>query len=321
MPDHGRGTRIRAGIAGLGQVGLLFDDDPLRSGIWTHFAAFETVESFDLVAVADPDSARVARALERRPGLRGYPSLEAMMSAEQLDVVSLCTPTHLHPGQILEAAGSVRAIICEKPLGSGDLDQCRRSVDACAASGTILAVNYHRRVAGVMRQAVQLTQGGALGTVHHATVTYAGPLDAMGSHAVDTVQCLVGALHLEHVVRGDGDRYDALLQSGHGVNVVVHATGPREDFVFEVDLFGSEGRLQVLDDAARLRMHRFEPSLRYGGYRELVEVPTPPAQALERFLPLFEEVAAALRGDRVSPSSDGWSALQTQATLEAIRNA
>jgi predicted dehydrogenase len=44
----------------------------------------------------------------------------------------------------------------------------------------------------------------------------------------------------------------------------------RANHVFELDIFGSAGRLRVSGDGAAMELCRFEESPRYSGYRELV---------------------------------------------------
>ena len=137
--------RLRAAIVGLGQVGMLFDDDPSRDRTWTHFSAYERLsDRFELVAVCDPDPARRATAADRRPAVCAFAALDEMLDSEPFDVISICTPIPLHARQVEACAPHARAIVCEKPL-SADVPAAESAVGACAASGTLLAVNYYKR--------------------------------------------------------------------------------------------------------------------------------------------------------------------------------
>jgi predicted dehydrogenase len=310
--------RYRAAIVGLGRAGLLFDEDEKRQGVWTHFTAYERLEDrFELVAVCDIDERRRALASARRPSVRPFDSLTELLAAVPLDVVSLCTPIELHSGQVVECAGRVRAIVCEKPLSS-DLESGERATAACAYAGTALAVNYYKRFAGPVQEAARLLAAGTIGAVRGASALYSGPLDAVGSHAIDLLQFLVGPLRIEHVVRV-GDRETAVGTFGSEGMATVATTGPRHDLVFELDLIGSEGRLRILDNCDRLELFRFAESAHYDGYRELTAQTAIESPAAEAFLPLFLEVAALLDGTRARLTSDGASALQTQLALDRIR--
>lgn len=312
-------TRRRAAIVGLGRVGLLFDDDEKRSGVWTHFSAYERLERrYELVAVCDPDAERRDRALARRPSLGAYATLDELLDAEDVDVLSLCTPDGLHAGQIEAAAGRVRAIVCEKPL-STDLASAVRAVDACAEAGTVLAVNYYKRFEPTVQTAARLVREGELGAVTLATALYAGPLDAVGSHALDLLTFLLGPLAVADVVTGAGGA-TALLASEDGAAAVLAATGSREQLVFEVDVLASAGRIRILDNCAGIQVMSFEPSPRYGGYRELAMRSAETGVEALPFVELFSELADVLDGADRRLTSDGATALVTQEALEGIRS-
>lgn len=310
---------LRSAIVGLGQVGMLFDDDPRRRRIWTHFSAYERLaDRFDLVAVCEPDAERLERAAARRPELRTYRTLDELLDAEALDVLSLCTPLELHADQVSAAAGRVRAVICEKPLGA-DLSSSERAVEACKASSTLLAVNFYKRFEPAVQTAAQLIRSREIGTVRSATALYTGPLDAVGSHAIDLLQFLVGPLELVDATVGPTGASALLGFGDRGVAVLLSA-GPREDLLFEVDIVGSEGRLRILDNCARLEVAHFEESSRYGGYRELARATAAGVDDEgEPFLLLFAELADALDGlGEAGLTSSGASALGTQSILDEM---
>jgi predicted dehydrogenase len=306
-------VRHRAAIVGLGRVGMRFDDDPKRTRVWTHLTAYERLaDRFDLVAVCDPDDGRRAAAVTRSPDVRDYATLGELLDSESLDVVSVCTPIALHAEQIETCAPKVRAIVCEKPLSTG-LASAERASAACSEAGTLLIVNYYKRFETAVEAARRLVSDGTLGDVRAAAALYSGPLDAVGSHAIDLLHFLLGPLEVAAAKGGN-----ALLRFGDcGVATLVQ-TGPREDLVFEVDVLGSGGRARVLDNCSRIEVSRFAPSPRYDGYRELEPSAKRNVGESEPFLRLFREVADALDGRPARLSSDGASALGTQRILDAI---
>lgn len=304
--------RYRAAIVGLGQVGMQFDRDPKRTGVWTHFRAYEHLDNlYDLSAVCDPDKARLLSAVERKPGLRAYTDLDEMLEKETPDVVSLCTPPELHVGQIMKCSGRVKGILSEKPLGGG-AEEATSAVEACAQSGTLLLVNYYKRFDGAVPQFRRLVEAGRIGQVRHVTGYYSGPLEAVGSHLVDLCLYLFGPMKLERMADSASS---GLFRLENGGTVALMATGRREDLVFEVDAIGSEGRLRLLDNCARVEAWAFQASRRYDNYRELHLEPSEGGMVSERFLPLFEEMHAGLDGSRTVFTSDGRSALASQRLL------
>jgi predicted dehydrogenase len=311
-------SRYRAAIVGLGQVGLLFDRDEKRRGVWTHFSAYQRLpDRYDLVAVCDIDAERCAQAVERRPEIRTFASLDNLLESEEVDVLSICTPNDVHADHVEAAAGRVRAIICEKPLGDS-YSSGAAAVDAAARMGTLLAVNYYKRFEPAVQQAARAIEVGAIGDIRTALALYTGPLDAVGSHAADLLCFLLGPLSVSDVVPGVSGP-TALLRSHGGAVAVLADAGLRTDLIFEVDVIGSEGRIRILDNCAHIDVQRFAASSRYGGYRELVRDSSETIEALP-FVSLFSELADVLDGSKSRPTSDGATALVTQEVLEEVRS-
>lgn len=308
----------RAAIVGLGQVGLLFDQDLRRSGVWTHFTAYERLAGhFDLVAVCDPDPARTSLARERRPSIRVYEDMGKMLDREKLDIVSLCTPPAQHASQIQRCAGRVRAVICEKPL-SLVLEDAECAVSACEAAGTWLAVNYYKRFAGRIPTARRALIERRVGQVKIVNAIYCGPLDAVGSHMLDLLRFLLGEIKPLGWPALEGDRWSLSFRSVDGALVQLQNAGPREEFIFECDILGDAGRLRLLNNGSDLELYRYQDSPNYSGYRELQPEALPDEPLAERFLPIFLETAEVLAGQRQKLTSDGANALQTQRLIDAV---
>ncbi|HMA36703.1 MAG TPA: Gfo/Idh/MocA family oxidoreductase [Chloroflexia bacterium] len=116
---------MRVGIIGAGFMGT------------THAAAWaETAAT--LVGVADSD-ADAAAGLATRYHARGYPSLQAILA--EVDVVDICTPTHLHYEMVLAAAAAGRQVICEKPLAR-TVAQGQAMIAACRQAGVRLLIAH-----------------------------------------------------------------------------------------------------------------------------------------------------------------------------------
>jgi predicted dehydrogenase len=308
----------RAAIVGLGQVGLLFDSDARRSGVWTHFTAYERMAlHFDLVSACDPDKSRQALAKQRRPTLNCYDSLEELLNGQEVDIVSLCTPPQLHAEQIAQCAGRVKAIICEKPL-SANSQSARPALEACRKAGTLLVVNYYKRFDELVPSVKELIAHGRIGRVKLVNAFFCGPLDAVGSHMVDLLRFFFGELQVEGQVSRACERYSIRLRTECDTLVHLHNVGPREEFVFEMDAIGDEGRIRLLNNCSDCEFLRYRESDRYSGYRELYPATFKLSEKMERFLPLFLETVEALRGKRQTLTSDGENALRTQLLIGSI---
>ena len=116
---------MRVGIAGAGFMGR------------THAAAWAETEARIVGITAEtPDQ---ARDLADQCGARAYPTLEAMLA--DVEVLDVCTPTHLHEEMVLQAAEAGKHVICEKPLAR-TMDQCRAMIAACQKAGVKLLVAH-----------------------------------------------------------------------------------------------------------------------------------------------------------------------------------
>ena len=68
-----------------------------------------------------------------------YSSLDEMLP--DVDVVDICSPTHLHYEMILKAAAAGKHVVCEKPLAR-TTHQAQEVVDACQKAGVQLLVAH-----------------------------------------------------------------------------------------------------------------------------------------------------------------------------------
>jgi predicted dehydrogenase len=318
MNKHAKG-KYRAAIVGLGQVGLLFDLDSKRKGVWTHFSAYETLnDKYDLVAVCDINTHNCILASERKPSLRVYSDIAGMMSSEKLDVVSICTPPEYHSGQISFLSNKTKAIICEKPLDS-NLDGCQNSLNLCNQHKTIVAVNYYKRFEGCIPQVKKILDDRVIGDITTATTYYSGPLDAVGSHAINLLQFLFGSIDFVYGVRCNGEIYNITFKTKENAIVNLVSTGGRESLVFETDIIGVKGRIRVLDNNDSFELYKFEESKRYSGYEELNTIDIKMDIHNERFLPMFEDVYKDLEGGGSNGYLSGINALDTQIMLDVIK--
>ena len=80
-----------------------------------HIEAISRVDGLELVSVAD-ESADRAKSVAAPLGIPWFTSYEKMLADVESDVVSICTPSGLHPVQGVLAANSGRHVVTEKPM-------------------------------------------------------------------------------------------------------------------------------------------------------------------------------------------------------------
>ena len=77
---HTSSEKLKVAIVGLGQIGLLFDEEPKRQElgeIWTHVSAYLKLgELYEIVAAVDTDPSKFSLIKKRIPKVKCYLSIE-----------------------------------------------------------------------------------------------------------------------------------------------------------------------------------------------------------------------------------------------------
>jgi predicted dehydrogenase len=124
---------------------------PLRVGIigvgWgshVQVPGFRAAKGFEPVALC----ARTPERLERVAGKLGIEETstdwQTFVTRDDLDVISVATPTVLHRDMVLAALAAGKPVLCEKPL-AGDLESARQIVAAAAAANVPTACCFENR--------------------------------------------------------------------------------------------------------------------------------------------------------------------------------
>ncbi|MFO1476029.1 MAG: Gfo/Idh/MocA family oxidoreductase [Verrucomicrobiota bacterium] len=117
---------INVAVAGLGFMGA------------THLRVWRRLRNARLLAVCDPSRAPVNGVLAGVQGnlgnstpvplpqsVRVYREFDELAADPEIEVIDLCTPTLLHPEQVLAALEAGKHVLCEKPLAR-DAAEARR---------------------------------------------------------------------------------------------------------------------------------------------------------------------------------------------------
>ncbi len=150
--------QIRAGIAGAGFIGAVH-------GRSARLAGARVVG----VAASSPESARSAAG--RIGAERAFESAEGLAESDEIDVVHVCTPNHLHVSLTQAALDAGKHVICEKPLAL-DVPSARSLVDDAAASGLQAAVPFVYRYYPMVREARERVRRGSTGPLRLLHGTY-----------------------------------------------------------------------------------------------------------------------------------------------------
>jgi predicted dehydrogenase len=189
-------TDLRAGVVGTGFIGAVHVEALRRLGV-------------EVVGVVGSSPERAAaKGLAPVSG-----SYEQLLADDDVDVVHLTTPNHLHHAQVKQALAAGKHVVCEKPLALHS-EQSAELVQLAAESGVVHCTNFNIRFYPQVQQARALAAQGALGTIWNVHGGYlqdwlllptdwnwrlepekGGELRAVadiGSHWLDLVQFVTG---------------------------------------------------------------------------------------------------------------------------------
>ena len=141
-------NKTRIAVVGAGAIGLAHVDVARQS------------PSCTLSAIVDP--APAAADIAANAGVPRYPSLAALMAADQPDGVILATPNPLHVPQALECIAAGLAVLLEKPMAT-TLAEAERLVKAADAATARLLIGHHRAHSPIMAKARAVVDSGVLG--------------------------------------------------------------------------------------------------------------------------------------------------------------
>ncbi|GGJ00476.1 oxidoreductase [Alicyclobacillus cellulosilyticus] len=124
----------------------------------THVEQIRAIDGARVVAVVDVDEAR-ARALGERAGAPWYTDYREVLRRDDVDIVTICTPSGTHGEIAIAAARAGKHVIVEKPLDV-TLNKARQVVEVCRSEGVKLCViSQHRFDDATIRVREWLAQG------------------------------------------------------------------------------------------------------------------------------------------------------------------
>ncbi len=144
---------IKIGLVGCGRI----------SG--NHFKAIKEHESrCRLVAVCDSIEERAKKAAEEN-GCNFYKSLDKMLKEEDLDLVTICTPSGLHPGHGIKVAKAGVHVLAEKPIGI-NISEVDRLIKTCDEEDVNLFVVKQNRLNATMQALKKAIDKGRFGKIY-----------------------------------------------------------------------------------------------------------------------------------------------------------
>ena len=189
----------------------------------SHIPAYLTSPNAKIVGVADPDEKKLA-AVQRMFCVQKVFSNYTRLLEENLDAVSICTPTKTHFKIAVEAAEKGLHILCEKPISS-TLEEAEEMIRTCEKNGVKLMVGFNYRFIRTHQEAKKMIEEGRIGKPFfiHGQFASMGPYEDLertrnsfyfdpksgggvlfdsGSHLFDLLRWYFGEVKEVHAIRG-----------------------------------------------------------------------------------------------------------------------
>jgi len=125
-------------------------------------------DDFELVAVCDARAQFVKDAAETY-NVQAFTHLEDMLEQSDADIVSVCTPSGLHPAHTIQIAQSGRHVITEKPMATRWQDGVDM-VKACERAGVRLFVVKQNRLNDTLQLLKNAIDQGRFGKIYMANI-------------------------------------------------------------------------------------------------------------------------------------------------------
>ena len=235
-----------------------------------HIEAVQAVDGIDIAVVCDIDEKKGRATAEQL----SVPYVADYKQLKDVDVVSVMTPSGMHPRHVIELAESTNIpyIVCEKPI-SLTQREVYEMYDRVRRAGKVLLPVYQNRYNPLIVFLKNLIDTGALGRIHqfvcnifwnrnddyfksdwHGTKAYdGGVFYTQASHYVDMIYFLFGDIKNAYGVGGEmrnlevHDSISAICELQNGTVGALNATVSvyRSNYLTELTVIGEKGTIRL----------------------------------------------------------------------------
>ncbi len=320
---------LRAAVLGLGYAGL------------EHAKAYHANSDTELVAIATRSAQRLASVQEVVTAEVASTDYDEVLARNDLDIVSIATPDHVHAEQAVAALERGCHVFCEKPL-CVSIEEAQAIVAAANRAGTKFLTGQILRFAPYFRTLKSIYDDGDLGEAFFAEADYlhdltpflagpswrsdpAHPQDMVlggGCHPIDLLRWFFGDVKSVYAIatkKSLADQpfpYDTILlslsfETGLLGKVLV-SVGCKRPYQLNFAIYGTEGTL--VNSGLFLE--------KIAGLRDFMQMPLETPEEFPHYALEVEHLVNCIRNDE-QPLVDAREGARTVATcvagIEAIR--
>ena len=163
------GRKARIGIIGAGSWAVA-----------NHLPILQRNPNVELVGVARPGAAELAKVKEAFGFPHAYETYEELLDNVEMDGVIVASPHHLHAEQAMAALAKGSHVMVEKPMATNSAD-ARRLIAAADKAGREILVPYGWSFQPYFKKAHQLVASGRIGRIRHLSAQMATPIEDLVS--------------------------------------------------------------------------------------------------------------------------------------------
>jgi len=249
--------KLGFGIIGIGNVSTI------------HAKCIQQLEDSELIAVCSRSEQKAKKALQEY-GVSYYTNYMDLVKRDDIDVISICTPSGMHLEPAVAAAEAGKHVIVEKPIEI-TLKRADKIIEACRKTNVKLSVIFQNRFGNAVQKLRKAVQEGLLGKLilgdacvkWHRTQEYydiggwrgtlkgdgGGALINQSIHTIDLLQWIMGSVKtvygkvgtFTHTIEGE-DMGLALLTFENGaMGVIEGSTCVYPGFPERLEIHGEKG--------------------------------------------------------------------------------
>ena len=320
----------KAAIIGCGNIASKHDEEKkIKKGIFTHAGAYKKVGRVNLVAAADINEKRLKEFGRFWNVEKLYKNHLELLENEALDVLSICTWDNTHHQIIMDALNinSPKVIFAEKPLADTSARELE-ILEKAKNAGTKIVVNYQRRWDAGHQKVAKMIKNGDIGDIQATTAYYVKGIRHVGCTIINILRFLiseissVAAIPLASVetFAKEDPSLDAILFFKNGVKAFVQSCdkGRNTYSIFELDILGTKGRVQIVDNGERVVYYKLIPHHIYPGFSELARYKEEKTQMPWAIVNGVKEIVRILDEGLESFTNEGAEAHKDTLVIESI---
>ncbi len=219
---------------------------------------------------------KAAKRFSEKYGVHHFETFEDVLSCNDVDAVSICTPSGTHASLCVMALNAGKNVVVEKPMAI-NVEQCDEIIEACERSRCKLSVISQLRTNPDILMAKEIVESGALGKIvlcdlymkyYRSTEYYnsswrgtramdgGGALMNQGIHGIDLLQYIVGPIKnvksfvktLCHNIEVEDTAVSVAEFENGAVGVIEASTAVYPGFNRKIEINGSRGTLVLTEN-------------------------------------------------------------------------